>query len=76
MRGEKDSEKLSWVLEEIEQAALKGISSKVDGVYYDISNPPKLPKLREEESYMEEFIGDDTGKIVEITFHKITTKQE
>lgn len=69
-----ESGKLSWVLNEIEQAAQKGISSKVDGIYYDVSNPPKLPRLREEESYMEEFIGDDTGKIIEIIFHKIRTK--
>lgn len=64
-----------WVLEEIKQARAKGIEVMIDGVYCNnLEEEESLLVVREEETFMKDYIGDDNGKIIGIAFDKIKIK--
>lgn len=71
---EKDTNtaKIKWVLQEIKKARAQGIEVAIDGVYLkDQEQAGSLLMVHEEETFMEDYIGDDKGKIVGIAFDKI-----
>lgn len=64
-----------WVLEEIKQAREHGIQVTIDGIYCDsLEEEESLLVVREEETFMQDYIGDDNGKIIGIAFDKIKIK--
>ncbi|MEG1458922.1 MAG: hypothetical protein RR056_02555 [Acetivibrio sp.] len=62
---------INWVLEEMQSALEKGILVQVDGRYYNGYNSGRFPVLEEEETYMEDYLEDDKGKIIEIIFDRV-----
>lgn len=65
----KDGE-IRWIMEEIQRAIVKGISVRVDGSY-SISSIEPRGGVQEDVTYMEDYIGDDSGKIIEISFSRV-----
>ncbi len=59
------------ILAEVREACICGIPIQVEGSYYDICNLQEIPMLREEETYMKDYIGDEKGHIIEIILDRI-----
>ena len=60
-----------WIHDEIKRAANSGIPTSVNGVPYDYSNPGIPPVFAENGVYMEDFINDEHGRIVQVNFEHI-----
>lgn len=60
-----------WITEELELASKQGIPAAVNGILYNSRENSSLPILLEHETYMEDFINDDYGNIVQINFDRI-----
>lgn len=58
-------------LEEIKAAKSRGIPVSVDGILYEAYQPEELALVLEEAEYMKDYIGDDNGKIIQISYDKI-----
>lgn len=65
----KDGE-IRWIMEEIQRAIVRGISVRVDGVC-SIEAMGAASGVQEDVTYMEDYIGDDSGKIIEISFSRV-----
>lgn len=61
---------IKWIMEEIRRAIAGGISVRVDGIC-SIEAVGAPSELQEEITYMEDYIGDDSGKIIEISFSRV-----
>lgn len=65
-------EDISWVFNEINQAKMAGLSVMIDGIYCNsLEDVDHMLLIREEESYMKDYMGDDKGKIIGIAFDKV-----
>lgn len=65
-------EDISWVFSEINQAKMAGLSVMIDGIYCNsLEDVDHILLIREEESYMKDYMGDDKGKIIGIAFDKV-----
>lgn len=65
-------EDISWVFSEINQAKKAGLAVMINGIY--CNSPEEVENMlliREEESYMKDYMGDDKGKIIGIAFDKV-----
>lgn len=70
-RTKDKGELIEWMVYEIDQAASKKVPLQIEGTYYRSSGDWHPPLLKEKETYMEDYVGDDAGKIVEIIFNKV-----
>lgn len=59
-----------WVLEEIQRAIVRGISVRVDGIC-SLESVENTSRVHEEVTYMEDYIGDEEGRIIEISFSRV-----
>lgn len=59
-----------WIMEEIHRAIIQGISVRVDGIC-SIETKGSVSGVQEEVTYMEDYIGDADGRIVEISFSRV-----
>lgn len=64
------TDEIHWVMEEIRRAIVRGISVRVDGVC-SIEAMGHFSEVHEDVTYMEDYIGDDNGRIVEISFSRV-----
>ena len=65
-------EEINWIFTEVNQAKRNGLFVMIDGIY--CNNPEEVGNMlliREEESYMKDYMGDDKGKIIGIAFDKV-----
>ena len=72
MRISNEREEIKWIFTEINQAKSRGLSVMINGIY--CNNQEEIDNLlliREEESYMEDYVGDDKGNIIGIAFDRI-----
>lgn len=53
-----------WIMDEVDHARRSGIQVDVDGVTYNKESSAKLTKVLEQGSYMLDYEGDSTGRIV------------
>lgn len=63
-----------WILEEAKDAVINGLPVKINGIpygYHNLSTLDEILLLKEEETYMKDYVGDDSGKIVEIAFDTV-----
>ncbi|MSS62898.1 hypothetical protein [Velocimicrobium porci] len=68
---------IKWILQEIKKARAQGMEVMIDGIY--CKNPEEektLLVVREEETFMQDYIGDDNGNIIGIAFDKIKIKNK
>ena len=65
-----DKGEMGWILEEIQRAIVRGISVRIDGIC-SIESREGACSVQEEVTYMEYYIGDDSGKIIEISFSRV-----
>lgn len=63
--------KENWTFKEIKAAQDKGILVSVDGVIYETYQPEDLVLVLNEADYMKDYIGDDNGKIVQISYNRV-----
>lgn len=61
----------NWITEEIELANRQGIPASVNGIPYDGTEETSLPLLLEQGSYMEDFVNDERGNIIQINFDRV-----
>jgi hypothetical protein len=59
------------ILEEIKEAKRRGISISVNGIPYQWNQKEELLIVLEEATYMKDYIGDESGKIVQIRYDRI-----
>lgn len=72
-----DTTQIKWVLQEIKKARAQGMQVIIDGVYCkSLEEEKSLLVIREEETFMQDYIGDDKGNIVGIAFDKIKIKNK
>lgn len=65
-------EEIDWVFSEISQAKRRGLFVIIDGIYCEsLEQVDHILLIREEESYMKDYVGDDKGKIIGIAFDKV-----
>lgn len=70
-------ENIDWVVMEISQARTNGLRVMIDGIYCDSAEEVnRMLLIREEESYMKDYMGDEKGKIIGIAFDKIKIRNE
>lgn len=65
-------EEINWIFAEVNQAKRNGLFVMIDGIY--CNSPEEVGSMlliREEESYMKDYMGDDKGKIIGIAFDKV-----
>lgn len=60
-----------WMLHELEQAGKTGIPIIVNGEAYSGSPERNILTIREGVTYMEDYIADTEGRIVQINFEQI-----
>lgn len=63
--------KNNWVLEEMKVAFQYGETIRLEDNLYNYEDIRALDIIREDCSYMQEFVGDSAGKIVEVIFYPI-----
>lgn len=63
-------EKVQWIMEEIQRAIVRGISVRIDGIC-SIESVKNIAAVEEEITYMEDYIGDEEGRIIEISFSRV-----
>lgn len=68
--GYMEEGEIRWIMEEIRRAIIGGISVRVDGIC-GIESIETLQGVQEEITYMEDYIGDDNGRIIEISFSRV-----
>lgn len=61
----------SWIAEELEQANRQGIPASINGVLYDGKRGVPPPLMFEQGSYMEDFVNDESGNIIQINFDRV-----
>lgn len=61
----------SWLLSEISAAQSTGVPVAVDGKIYSPHEADKLREVMENHYYMKSYIGDESGKIIQIDFDHI-----
>lgn len=60
-----------WTFKEIKSAKDRGIPVSVDGIVYETYQPEDLVLVLEEADYMKDYIGDDNGNIVQISYDRV-----
>lgn len=60
-----------WILKEMKKAKQKGIDIIIDGKPYNFETKEKAKSVLESSVYMEDFVLNKEGKVVEIAFNKI-----
>lgn len=61
----------NWISSEIDMAEQYGIPVNVDGIRYSSGEEDELFEVLEEATYMKEYLGDPSGKIIQINFDKV-----
>lgn len=61
----------NWITEEMELASKQGIPASINGICYNSWEGSSIPILLEQGFYMEDFINDDYGNIVQVNFDRI-----
>lgn len=65
-------EEINWVYREVSQAKNKGLLVMIDGICCEsLEEADHMLLIREEESYMKDYMGDDKGKIIGIAFDRV-----
>lgn len=62
----------NWISSEIDMAEQYGIPVNVDGIRYLACENEKLFRVLEDATYMKEYLGDPSGKIIQINFDKVS----
>ncbi len=67
-----EREEINWIFTEINQAKNNGLLVMINGIYCNSKEEVDTMLLvREEESYMKDYMGDDKGKIIGIAFDRV-----
>ena len=70
-KSEIESDRYTWLIEEILNAQGTGVSVSVDGKHYSLENVEEICGVKEESHYMKSYVSDRSGKIVQIDFDQI-----
>lgn len=66
------TKEIDWVIKEINGARENGLFVMIDGVYCEnMEEVDNMLLVREEETYMKDYVGDEKGTIIGIAFDKI-----
>ncbi|SFR62733.1 hypothetical protein [Anaeromicropila populeti] len=68
--------KNEWVLNFIEAANDKGLPVTINGVEYEAEQKVHKQIIKEKADYMSDYVTDDKGKIIELSFHEIKTNHK
>lgn len=69
--GELKEEMVSWILAEAFKWTLYGVEVKIDGQFYSGKTSEIVEHVRENNYYMEDYVSDDNGKIVQVEFNRL-----
>ncbi len=68
----KNAEEINWIVDEISQAKEEGLFVVINGIYCEsLEEVDHMLLIREEESYMKDYVGDENGNIIGIAFDKV-----
>lgn len=67
--------KNEWIKRKIENAHRDGILVRVEGLQCPEGEGKHLALIKEEADYMSDYITDESGKIIEIDFNRISQKK-
>ena len=70
-REEKETPDNAWVEKELVRASESGIPAYVDGVPYHEIPENSLPLVLENGIFMEDYLNDESGTIIQINFERI-----
>lgn len=63
---------IDWIVSEISHARSRGLFVMIDGIYCENQEQADhMLLIKEEESYMQDYMGDDKGNIIGIAFDKV-----
>ncbi len=70
-------DEINWIFTEINQAKRNGLLVMIDGIYCNSQEEVNdMLLIREEESYMKDYMGDDKGKIIGIAFDRVKIRND
>ena len=66
------AKEIDWIVREITDAREDGLFVVINGVYCEnMEEVDNMLLIREEETYMKDYVGDEKGTIIGIAFDKI-----
>ena len=72
MRTSNEREEIKWIFTEFNQAKSRGLSVMINGIYCNSQEDvDHLLLVREKESYMKDYMGDEKGNIIGIAFDRV-----
>ena len=69
--GELKENMVAWILAEASKWSLYGVNVKIDGQFYSGKTSEIIEHVREDNYYMEDYVSDDNGKIVQVEFNRL-----
>lgn len=69
--GELKEKMVAWILAEASKWTLCGVEVKIDGQFYSGKTSEIVEHVREDNYYMEDYVSDDNGKIVQVEFNRL-----
>lgn len=64
-------EQTAWILAEASKWSFYGVEVKIDGMFYTGESSEVIDHVREDNYYMEDYVSDDKGKIVQVEFNRL-----
>lgn len=69
---EREDRTTAWILAEASKWSLYGVEVKIDGMFYTGESSEVIDQCsREDNYYMEDYVSDDKGKIVQVEFNRL-----
>ena len=62
---------ISWILDEVDKWTLAGVKVKIDGQFYSGGDSEIIEHVKEDNCYMENYVSDNNGKIVQVEFDRL-----
>ena len=62
---------ISWILDEVDKWTLAGVKVKIDGQFYSGVDSEIIEHVKEDNCYMENYVSDNNGKIVQVEFDRL-----
>ena len=68
---EREDRTTAWILAEASKWSLYGVEVKIDGMFYTGESSEVIDHVREDNYYMEDYVSDDKGKMVQVEFNRL-----
>ncbi|GHU62510.1 hypothetical protein FACS189418_4030 [Clostridia bacterium] len=72
--NKKQSDEMEKFIRNFKSYKKHGVKFKINGEEIHLKKIAKICTLKEDGEYMSDFIGDDSGKVIEIHFHQVKSR--